>query len=107
VLPGIDLTFGDPAAHYDAAREVVKFAGEALGSSVECAVTREALEDHFGADGLDAKGRVEAFHRHLSEIEGLVRAKYLSERVETPGTVLLKSADVDKLPRRDKKRRRT
>jgi hypothetical protein len=50
VLPGIDLTFNSPPVHYDTSRDMVMFVGEALGNSVECAISREALEDHFGAN---------------------------------------------------------
>jgi len=53
ILPGMELTFPDSQARYDSDREVVSFVGEALRHPVRCAVSREALEDHFGADGGD------------------------------------------------------
>jgi hypothetical protein len=49
--------FPDSRARYDSNREVVSFVGEALGHLVECAVSREALEDHLGANGQDKQGR--------------------------------------------------
>jgi hypothetical protein len=98
-LPGIDLTFNNPPARYDSSRDVVTFTGEALGNSVECAISREVLEDYFAADGVDKSGRVEAFLKNRSKIERMVRTKYLSWPVEEPGTVLLKTMDVEKLLR--------
>jgi len=97
ILPGVNLTFGSSVARYDSTREVVTFPGDALGHPVECAVSREALEDYFGADNLDRAGRLEAFHKNRSEIEGMIRTMYLTWPVETVGSVLLATADVEKL----------
>jgi hypothetical protein len=92
-LPGIELTFSDPVPRYDSNREVVSFVGAALGHPVRCAVSREALEDHFGADGRDKKGRLAIFHSSRSKIERMVKAKYLSWPVEEPQVVLLTTGD--------------
>jgi hypothetical protein len=97
ILPGVDLTFNNPPARYDSSRDVVTFTGEALGSPVVCAVSRETLEDYFDADNLDKTGRVEAFLKNRSKIEQLIRTKYLSWPVEDPETVLLKTLDIEKL----------
>jgi hypothetical protein len=94
IIPGIDLMFRNPPLHYDTTREVVRFVGESLGSPVNCAVSREALEDHFDANNLDAKGRIEAFQKNRSRIEGLVRAKYLHHPIDEPEVVLLATSDV-------------
>jgi hypothetical protein len=97
ILPGVDLTFNNPPARYDSSRDVVTFTGEALGSPVECAVSRETLEDYFDADNLDKTGRVEAFLKNRSKIERLMRTKYLSWPVEDSETLLLKTLDVERL----------
>jgi hypothetical protein len=97
ILPGMDLTFDNPPARYDSSRDVVSFTGTALGEDVACVVSREALDDHFGADGLDKNGRLESFLKNRSAIERLVRTKYLSRPVEEPEAVLLKTADVEEL----------
>ena len=91
ILPGIDLTFDGATARYDFSRDTVTFVGAAFGSPVQCAISREALDDHFGTDGLDNAGRVEAFQRNRSKIESLVRRKYLSWPVEEPEYVLVKT----------------
>jgi hypothetical protein len=97
ILPGIDLTFDNPHARYDSRRDVVVFAGESLGGSLECAVSREALEDHFGSTDLNNSARVATFLRNRSRIESLLRTKYLTWAVEETGSVLLKSLDVEEL----------
>jgi hypothetical protein len=97
VIPGLDLTFSNPPPHYDWSRDVATFVGEALGSPVKCAISRAALDDHFGADHLDNKGRVEKFLENRSAIERLARTKYLSWPIEEADTVLIKTEDVSKL----------
>jgi hypothetical protein len=97
ILPGLELTFSNISPQYVSTREVVSFGGEALGHVVECAVTREALEDHFGADGRDKEGRLARFHSNRSKIQRMVKVKYLSWPVEEPETLLLTTTDVEKL----------
>lgn len=96
-IPGLDLTFNNPPARYDFHRDIVTFAGEALGGPVACAVSRETLDDHFGADGLGQDGRLEQFLKNRSRIELMARVKYLSWPVEAPGAVLIKTTDVPEL----------
>jgi hypothetical protein len=95
----MDLAFPDSRARYDSNREVVSFLGEALGHPVQCAVSREVLEDHLGANGQDKQGRLASFHLGRSKIERMVKTKYLSWPVEEPETVLLKTMDVEELSR--------
>ena len=100
VLPAIDLTFNTSTTRYDSSRDVVMFTGESFGSSVVCNISREALEDHFAADGLDKNGRVETFLKNRTKIERMARTKYLSWSVEEPEAVLIKTADVETLLKR-------
>jgi hypothetical protein len=97
MIAGLDLAFSNPPARYDSNRDTVTFAGDALGSTVTCAISREALDDHFGADGLGQDGRVERFLKNRSKIELMARTKYLSWPVEEPGAVLIKTTDIPKL----------
>ena len=99
VIQGIDLSFHNPAARYDFSRDIVTFQGQALGSAVNCAVSREALDDHFGADGLEQEGRLQAFLKNRSRIEEIARAKYLSSPVDEPGAVLIKTSDAENFSR--------
>jgi hypothetical protein len=97
ILPGMELTFSDPYPRYDSNRDVVSFVGEALGHPVRCAISREALEDHFGADGRDKEGRLASFHSNRSRIERMAKTKYLSSPVEEPESVLLTTKDSEEL----------
>lgn len=96
-IPQLDLTFNNPPPHYDFSRDLVSFAGEAAGRAVQCAISREALDDHFGPDGRSNAERVEKFLENRSFIEQLARAKYLSWPVEEPEAVLVKTMDVPRL----------
>lgn len=105
VIPGLKLEFAAPAARYDFERDVVTFVGIAAGASVRASISREALEDHFGADGLDKDGRLRKFREHRETIERLLQIKYLSRPIEKTGTILLKTNDVPELMKAIEKRR--
>lgn len=93
----LDLTFSEDPPRYDFSRDVVIFNGKDQGGVIRCEISRESLEDHFDADDLDQKGRVEVVRKNRAYIENLALAKYLYEPVEDPGVVLIKSKDVPKL----------
>jgi hypothetical protein len=73
---------------------VVEFKGQALGQPVVCAISREALDDHFGTNGLDKRGRTEAFLKNRTKIEAMARNKYLKSPIEEPDAVLIKTSDI-------------
>jgi hypothetical protein len=97
IIPGLDLTFNNSVPRYDGHHHAVAFAGEALGSRVSCAISREAIDDYFRATGLSNKGRLEKFHEKRSMFEQMAREMYLHWPVEEPETVLIKTTDVPKL----------
>ena len=47
--PTVQVTFPDDAPAFDGAQVVVRFIAVVNGVSLSCAITAEALEDHFGA----------------------------------------------------------
>jgi hypothetical protein len=96
----MNLTFNSAAPTHDFSRDIVKFAGEALGSPVSCAIGREALDDHFGTAGTSGRTieeRLETFRKNRSAIERMARHKYLYWPVEEVEAVLIKTEDVPKL----------
>ncbi|MCG8594699.1 MAG: DUF1488 family protein [Kiloniellales bacterium] len=97
IVPGLDLTFVDRKPRYDFDLEIVAFSGRAGGRRVDCAISLEALEDHFGAAGHERTNALKAFRSNRSVIESLAQAKYLNEPVEEVGSVLLATADVERL----------
>jgi hypothetical protein len=97
IIPKLDLTFQNPAPRYLRERDVISFGGEANGEAVQCAISRETLEDHFDANGLSIEGRLAKFLEQRTAIEEMARAKYLTWPIEEPGAVLIKTLDVQKL----------
>jgi hypothetical protein len=98
IIPGLDLEFSEPIPHYDFERDVVTFIGTAGRAAVRCAISREALDDNFGATtGLSNNQRLDKFRKNRSSIEGMAREKYLNWQVEEPETVLIKTLEVPKL----------
>jgi hypothetical protein len=78
-----------PSESYDFSRDTVFFTGLDGAKKVQCAISEEALADHFerGAQPLVA------FRAHREAIESLARRKYLSGQVDPDGHVLLRTAD--------------
>jgi hypothetical protein len=108
VIPGTDLTFADPTPRYDFERDVVTFIGEALGHTVRCAISREALDDNFGATtGATNEERLNKFRKNRSTIERITREKYINWPVEEPDAVLIKTMEVPKLQRAIAKNEKT
>jgi len=70
VVPGIDLFFENSPARYDLRRDVVAYVGQALGSPVNCAISREAMHYHDGTGSLGQQGRLEAFLKNRVENRG-------------------------------------
>jgi Fic family protein len=86
-----DLRFPDTDERYDAGRMVVVFWGQDGDKPIRCAISREALDDHFDADNKD---KLEAFRANRQAIEEVARHKYLEGRTELDGSVLIRTADL-------------
>jgi hypothetical protein len=100
ITTGLNLAFNNPAPKCDQSRDIVTFVGEALGASVNCSISREALDDHFGAAGTSGRTSeelLETFRKNRSAIESMTRQKYLFWPVEEAEAVLIKSGDIPKL----------
>jgi len=96
-IPGLDLSFGKTSARYALDLDAVEFVGQAANLPIYCAISREALEDHFGANGLDQEGRLQKYHDNRERIHRLARIKYLKRPVENDARVTITSADVSEL----------
>ncbi|MEX3846366.1 DUF1488 domain-containing protein [Paraburkholderia sp. BR10882] len=66
----MNIIFSDRSPQYDASRLALTFPATAGGTRVECAITAEALEDHFGAASLRETDLRGAFLAHRAAIEG-------------------------------------
>ena len=85
------LTFPTSDSRYDSIRMVVLFAGKDGDKTVPCAISQEALEDHFSDDKREP---AKVFQANRERIEHEARRKYLAGRLETDGSVLVKTEDL-------------
>jgi len=86
-----NLIFPEPREMYDPSREWVIFWGQEGDKKIRCAITREALVDYFkGSD----KTLLKVFALNRTAIEQEARRKYLADRLETDGGILIKSEDL-------------
>lgn len=84
------LVFPDPNARYDFDRDSVYFSGLIGDESVSCSISREALEDHFEPA---SKNLVQMYQANAARINHEVSRKYLAEKLETDGSVSIRSED--------------
>jgi len=83
----IDVKFPDEAPVFDGANMLMRFVVDLDGEPVVCAITVEALEDHFGAESALEEALREAFERGRSRI-----CAACAEAIrETGGSVVLHS----------------
>jgi hypothetical protein len=84
---GKDVDFPN-IENWDGTRMVVSFAAESNGRQIDCAVSMEALQDHFGGDHLTP---LEAFRAHRWEIERIAEYLIVRKRFEPDGSVLVRT----------------
>ena len=87
----IELTFPAPEEWLDSGRDVVVFWGMDRNHRIRCAISREALDDHFRGDN---RKKLDVFRENSRAIEEIARRKYLAGRVEPDGSVLVRTADL-------------
>ena len=85
-----DLTFSAPRERHDFEADSVVFRGQDGDKEVACAISEEALHDHFR----DGGSPLQVFRAHRNAIEAIARRKYLSGQVDPDGGVLIRSADI-------------
>jgi hypothetical protein len=86
-----DLTFPAPQETFVFERDIVFFYGQDGEAWVRCAISREALDDHFHGDGND---KLEVFRANRQAIEQEVRRKYVAGDTEVDGSILIRSDDL-------------
>jgi len=90
VTRGRALEFPAPDERYVSGREVVIFWGQDGDTRVRCEISREALDDHFHGDNKD---KLEVFRANRRAIEDIARRKYLAGRMESDGSVLIRTEE--------------
>lgn len=86
-----ELIFPVPDERYDKSREAIVFWGQDRAQRVRCAISREALDDHFQGDHKD---KLDVFRTNRQRIEEIARNKYLAGHIEPDGTVQIRTADL-------------
>jgi fido (protein-threonine AMPylation protein) len=86
-----DLTFPEPKESFVFERDIVFFYAQDGEACVRCAISREALDDHFPGDGKD---KLEVFRANRQAIEQEVRRKYIAGDTEVDGSILIRSDDL-------------
>lgn len=84
----MNIHFPTDAPAYRDTNLTVVFAALVNGERVACAISVEALEDHFDVESCDSRGWIDAFDAARSKIEAVAR-EHLSISQGAP--VLLKS----------------
>jgi transcriptional regulator with XRE-family HTH domain len=84
------LIFPEPSERWDGTRDVVRFRALDGSRRIDCAITLEALEDHFRWDADDP---LDVFRANRAAIEHRIRLKYLNGQVEPDASLLLRSED--------------
>jgi transcriptional regulator with XRE-family HTH domain len=85
------LVFADAHAQNDSMRGLVLFVGKDGNKIVTCAISREALDDHFNGDNKD---KLKVFNANRERIEHEARRKYLAGRIEPDGSILISTTDL-------------
>ena len=86
-----ELRFPDPREAFIFDRDIVVFWGQDGETRVRCAISREALDDHFKGDNKD---KLEVFRANRQAIEEEARKKYLAGATEPDGSVLIRTLDL-------------
>jgi len=84
------LEFPDPKEKYDSTRGVVVFAGVDGSKKVKCAISFEALDDHFK----NWQNPLKNFVKNREEIEREARKKYINSFLESDGSILISTEDI-------------
>lgn len=85
------LDFPEPKPIYLPDRMVVRFWGKDGDKRVICEIGRDALDDHYQGDGKD---KLKVFQANQAAIEHEARRKYLDDRLELDGSVLIRTGDL-------------
>jgi len=70
----MQILFPDDPPQYIGPDLMLTFPALVDGRRVECSITAEALEDHFGARSAREDDALQAFHAHRRRIEDAARA---------------------------------
>lgn len=79
---------------YDFDQQVVRLNVDQDGTIIHCAISRAAIDDHFGSPKLD-KARLGAARGHFDQITEVIGHKITIGAFEPDGGILIRSVDLD------------
>lgn len=85
----LDMSFPS-GEQWDGRRAVVIFQASVSAKYIPCAISLEALQDHFNGD---PRQPLETFRQHRPTIENLARKLIQGQRFELDGSVFIRSQD--------------
>jgi transcriptional regulator with XRE-family HTH domain len=85
----LNFTHEDPV--YIADRMVVLFSAEDQDKKIRCEISHEALCDHYNGD---SRNLLQVFKENRFSIEHEIRRKYLANKFEKDGSILIKTDDL-------------
>lgn len=85
------LDFPELRPLYLSDRMVVQFWGKDADKRVCCEIAETALDDHYQGDNKD---KLKVFKENQAAIEHEARRKYLDDRTEADGSVLIRTDDL-------------
>ena len=88
------IEFPEHVERYDVDRDIALFPARTADGDIACAISGEALLDHFEARGASRRALIAAFRAHRSEIEDLAERKFSARSLEPDGSILITKADV-------------
>src|SRR5258707_6142801 len=86
-----DLTFPAPKESFVFERDIVFFYAQDGEACVRCAISMEALDNHFPGDGKD---KLEVFRANRQAIEEEVRREYIAGHTQVATAILIHSVDL-------------
>jgi hypothetical protein len=95
----LDITFRAPSLYHDFDRDIVWFEGMALGKKHRCAISEDALADHFGLKGDSPADMLKTARTNRGPIEAVMKRKF---RTEPSASTLLTSHDVATFKEKDR-----
>ena len=84
------LNFPEPKEKYDSSRGVVEFVGIDGQKKLNCAISFEALDDHFEK----GKNPLRNFIENRQIIEATAKHKYFANLFENDGSILIRTEDL-------------
>ena len=84
------VRFSNSPPLYDSDRDIVIFVAYVEQTTIRCAISGEALRDHFEKN---TQKPCKTFLRNRVPIEHIAKRLILQQRFETDGSILIRTAD--------------